>query len=543
MNQKRMKLTKHRNSLTAGTVCLSLAAGLLAGCSGGSPGDSSASSAPSAPAAASPSAAATASAASLKASDKPITAAIHMHYFGTRVFDNEWEVFKKAAELTNVTLKGTASKSATNSDEVYNLMVAGGEIPDVVHFYISKLNQLGRDGGLLDLQSLIDKHAPNIKAYFEKNPDVKKAAQNISGTLYAIPNVPDGQAQMGWFVRKDWLDKLSLQQPKTVAELYQVLKAFKEKDPNGNGKADEVPYFNREKRYGVYDLLALWDSYRWFYMKDGKELFGPSEPQFKNAMVNLAKWYKEGLIDKEIFTRGNNARDILLGDNLGGLTHDWFASTAGYNSKLKDKVAGLSFLPIAPPASEKGVIKEWTSRTPYPESNLGWGISAKSKYSVELIKYFDFWFTEQGRTLMNYGIEGKTYNMVDGKPKLTDDLIKKDVVGELNKFGALQSVGYAQNYEQEKQWTDPIALAGIEDYTKNNYILKPTLPLKLEDADAERLSKLTGPLMTYVEETMQKWVMGAESVEGGYDKFQTRLKELGLDEILKIRQAARDKMK
>ncbi len=543
MNRNPMKNSK---TVFAGTVCLALTAGALAGCAGGGTQSSSASSAPAATAAASaaPStqAAPTASA-NLKASDKPVTASIHMHYYGTRVFDNEWEVFKKAAELTNVTLKGTASKSATNSDEVYNLMVAGGEIPDVVHFYISRLNQLGRDGGMMDLQPLIDKHAPHIKAYFEKHPDVKKAAQNINGTLYAIPNVPDGQAQMGWFVRKDWLDKLGLQQPKTAADLYNVLKAFKEKDPNGNGKADEVPYFNREKRYGVYDLLALWDSYRWFYTKDGKELFGPSEPQFKNAMVNMAKWYKEGLIDKEIFTRGNNARDILLGDNLGGLTHDWFASTAGYNSKLKDKVTGLSFLPIAPPASQQGVIKEWTARTPYPDANVGWGISAKSKYSVELIKYFDFWFTEQGRTLMNYGIEGKTYTISGGKPKLADDLIKKDVVGELNKIGALQSVGYPQDYEQEKQWTDPIALAGIEDYVKNNYIVAPVVPLKLEDADADRLSKLTGPLQTYVEETMQKWVMGAESVESGYDKFQARVKELGLDEILKLRQAARDKMK
>jgi putative aldouronate transport system substrate-binding protein len=521
--------------IISGATAAALLAALSAGCSSdGSKSDPSAS--PAASQSAAPEVIA-------KASSTPITATIHMHYFGNKVFDDNWPVFKKAAELTNVTLKGTAPKSSTNSDEVYNLMVATGGLPDIVQFYDGKLKKLAEEGGLQPLDELIDKHAPHIKKYFSDNPLIKKAALNTDGKLYIIPYVQDGEVQKGWFVRKDWLDKLGLQQPKTVDELYTVLKAFKEKDPNGNGAADEVPYFNRDNRYGIYDLLALWDTQMGAYSKNGKRVYGPLEPQFKTAITTLAKWYKEGLVDKEIFTRGGKAREILLGENKGGLTHDFFASTANYNTSLKSSVPSINFVPIAPPASPTGVIREYTVRSPYPTgSTMSWGISSKSKYTVELIKYFDFWFTEQGRRLMNFGLEGQTYTMVNGKPQLNADILTKpSVADELNKIGAQIQIGFKQDYEYERQWTNETALKGIDEYTSKKYIVAPNPPLTMGEQDRQTISKLSGPLATYVEETLQKWVLGAEPIEPNYDKFVAKLKELGAEKIIAITQAAADK--
>ncbi|CAN7594987.1 extracellular solute-binding protein [Paenibacillus sp. LjRoot56] len=519
-----------------GVTAAALLAAFSTGCSSDQP-KSSASASPVASQSAAPEALA-------KASNTPIEATIHMHYFGNRVFDDNWPVFKKAAELTNVKLKGTASKASTNSDEVYNLMVAGGNLPDIIQFYDGKLKKLAEDGGLQPLDELIEKYAPHIKKYFTDNPLIKQAALNTDGKLYIIPYVQGGLVQKGWFVRKDWLDKLGLQQPKTVDELYTVLKAFKEKDPNGNGAADEVPYFNRDNRYGIYDLLSLWDTQMGLYSKDGKRVYGPLEPQFKTAVTTLAKWYKEGLIDKEIFTRGGKAREILLGDNKGGLTHDFFASTANYNTSLKSNVPGLNFVPIAPPASPTGVIKEYTVRSPYPNgATISWGISSHTKYSVELIKYFDFWFTEEGSRLMNFGVEGQTYTMVNGKPQLNADILTKpSVADELNKIGAQQQIGFAQDYENERQWTNEIALKGIDEYISKNYIVPPAPPVTtLSEQDRQTNSKLSGPLATYVEETLQKWVLGAEPIEPNYDKFVAKLKELGAEQIVAIMQAAANK--
>ena len=91
----------------------------------------------------------------------------------------------------------------------------------------------------------MEKYAPNIKAYFDENPDQRKALEWIDGKIYYIPCIGDGDVSMGWFIREDWLDNLGLEMPKNVDEYYNVLKAFKTQDPNGNGIDDEIPYFNR----------------------------------------------------------------------------------------------------------------------------------------------------------------------------------------------------------------------------------------------------------------------------------------------------------
>ena len=110
-----------------------------------------------------------------------------------------------------------------------------------------------------------------------------------------------------YWIRQDWLDKLGLEAPTTVDELHDVLTAFKNNDPNGNGQADEIPLFDRsataETEMGEY--LALWDSSASFYPRDGKITYEPLTENYKNAVKNLAQWYKEGLIDPEIFTRGD----------------------------------------------------------------------------------------------------------------------------------------------------------------------------------------------------------------------------------------------
>ena len=236
---------------------------------------------------------------------------------------------------------------------------------------------------------------PNLKKFFEENPDVKSAASDMEGNIWFIPFIADGKAEKGWFIRKDWLDKFRLEEPKNVDELYNVLTAFVNEDPNGNGQKDEIGFFHRNTIEGIEGLLGLWDAYIGFRAVDGKVIYGPFEPEYGVAMENLAKWYKEGLIDKEIFTRGGKARDILLADNVGGLTHDFFASTGNYNDQLSGKIEGFAFDPMLPPADVNGIVKEPTSRD--RAKNYGWGIGAQNPDPVATIKYFDFWFTEEGK--------------------------------------------------------------------------------------------------------------------------------------------------
>jgi putative aldouronate transport system substrate-binding protein len=458
-----------------------------------------------------------------------------MHYGTGIIFNDNWEVFKKAAELTNVTLKGTASASASNSQEVFNIMIASGKLPDIIHSgdYRDFL-KYGKQGAFKPLENYM-KYAPHYKAFLDANPDIRKFVTAPDGHMYFIPAIADGYASLGWFIRQDWLDKLKLKMPKTVQEYHDVLKAFVNDDPNGNGKKDEIGFMNRSTASNVNDLLPLWDAHAGFYVDaKGKVKFGPLEPEYKDAMTNIAAWYKEGLIDREIFTRGNNARNILLDNNTLGSTHDWFGSTAKYNYTYNNKVPGLKLVVMTPPASKKGLVFEETKREKLKQPNPAWGMSYSNKYPIETMKYFDFWFTKEGRILENFGIEGKTYNMVNGQPKFTDDFIAKKTLSDLNQMGAQLQFGFQQDFNYEKQLllTD-ISNVGIEMYTKNNYF-RPQYPiLSFSDNDQKIINNKMTAINTLILETSQKWVLGGEAVQTGYDEFVKTLKKLGIDDVIK----------
>ncbi|MDF2923654.1 MAG: hypothetical protein K0R57_2568 [Paenibacillaceae bacterium] len=524
---------------TAMTAALS--AGMIAGCSSdsgqaGTTATAQPSASPQASAAASPGAQST------LASEKPLSLKIHLHYGngggGDKVFNDTWPVFKKAAELTNVSLTGTASKTLSNSAEAFNLMLASGDLADIIHYTKTDLNKLGTEGGLIPLNDLIDKHAPNIKKFWQERPDVRKYVTSADGNVYFLSFVPDGSASTGWFIRQDWLDALGLKTPVTAEEYYNVLKAFRDNDPNKNGKKDEIPYFNRQS-FGIYSLLNLWDAGIAYKVDSQTDtiVYDPLNPNYKTGMANLAKWYAEGLIDKEIFTRKGDTRLTLLSDNVGGSTHDWFASTYGYNAKVKDKVPGVNLLPIAPPASVSGDRAWFDYRGTVSPS--GWGISASNKHPEETIKYMDFWFSEQGRTLINYGVEGDTYDLVDGKPAFKKELLDTgNVLGQLLKKGAQQEIGFHQNFDYEKQWTSKDVLGYIDEYS-SKYIRKVAVPeLSYTSTEQERLKELEGQIDTYRVEVGQKWLLGAEAVEANYDNFVKQLKNLGIDEVLKIKNEA-----
>ena len=255
-----------------------------------------------------------------------------------KVFDEKWAVFQEAFKDTNIKLKSAGSKNISDEVQAFNLAIASGELPEIISLaYSEKIEDLGIEGGMLPLNDLIDKHAPNIKAFFEKYPRYRKDAVAADGNIYFIPTYYDWynmKASQGLFLRKDWLDKLNLPVPDTMEDFYKVLKAFKTQDPNGNGLNDEVPYFERTVEFAESELLGLFGASTGFYVENGKVKYGPKEERFKEAVKEVSKWYAEGLIDQEIFTRGFQARDYMLRNDLGGSTFDWFASTTSYN---KDK--------------------------------------------------------------------------------------------------------------------------------------------------------------------------------------------------------------
>ena len=327
-------------------------------------------------------------------------------------------------------------------------------------------------------------------------------------------------------------------------ELHDVLTAFRTQDPNGNGLMDEVPFFARQWEE-LIRLVTLWDgrtsgsdTYHDFYVDNGKIKHGYAGEGYREGIKHLAQWYKEGLIDPEVFTRGSSSREFLLSENLGGMTHDWFASTGGYNDSLKDKVPGFAFRAFAPPASVSGVRMEEHRRIPVKPD--GWGIGHTNKNPVETIKYFDFWFTPEGRNMSNFGVEGQQWDMVDGKPKFKTELLTngRPLNTQLYEVGAQVQRGYWQDYNYEIQWTNKYALEGIALYDQGDYLIPQFLGVAFNKDEQAVYDKYWLSARTYMLERQQAWILGNGDVEADWPDYIAQLDRLGFNQVIEVMQSA-----
>lgn len=470
---------------------------------------------------------------------------VHLHIFDYCVFNDDWAVFKEAEEKTGVHLHGTAVETISSSAQAFSTMLADKTLPDIIAYNGTDLKKNGMRGALIPLEDLIEEYAPNIKKFFEECPEAKVAATASDGHIYYIPGTlaPIDQKNLpseGFFIRQDWIDKLGLEQPKTVDEYYSVLKAFREGDPNGNGQKDEIPYFDRAGT--LQDLYQLFGAKYSFYINDSDEIaYGPTEESYKNAIKELAKWYSEDIIDKEIFTRGEQSREQLLSSNLGGSTHDWFSSTASYNDKYPG--FGLSFVPIAPPADVNGVVKEDIGRSLL--HGLGWGISKDNKYPEQTIKYFDFWLSDEGTLLHSFGIEGQDYTEENGEYQFVPEVMNAEggVPAYLRNEGALVEFGAIIRTEAELAGMNDIAREGFNMYLDSDYI-KPGMPiLAYTDEEQEIINTNLTNITTFCKEQEQKWILGSEDIDAAWDSYITTLKSMNIDKVTEVYNSAYSRYK
>lgn len=479
-------------------------------------------------------------------SEKPLDLTIHLHYYGTRVFDDDWAVFKEAANLTNVRLHGTASASVSDSKQAYSTMLTTKPLPDIIQYSCSELLAIGEQGALIPLEDLINEYAPNVKKILESSPEVRQAAYSDNGHIYCIPYLPAGYdcdkiPSMAWFIRQDWLDKLGLEQPKNVDEFYSVLKAFKTQDPNGNGKQDEIPFFSRQS--SLNDLILLNGAYPdWNIDENGKVYYGPVLDEYKEAVKTIAKWYKEGLIDAEIFTRGKNSREILLSNDTGGCFRDQFSSSASFNDTLGDKIKDFKLVAMLPPADVNGTVKEFSKSI--LGDGYGWGISKDNKNPVETIKYFDFWASDTGQTLSAFGIEGTHYTVSEnGEKKYTDTVLNNELSVPLYLVsqGCLMGIGTVGNYSAEYSGMNEIAQQGVDLYMSGDVKLQKVPNFVFNSAERKTNAANVTNITTAMNEQLQRWVLGVEDIDKTWDKYVSTIESYNFEEIKKNYQSAYDR--
>lgn len=301
-----------------------LSAGLLAGCGGkAETGNAGGSTAPAETKAQGESAAAeTGSETRAGKETTHYSYRMAMHNFGP--WDEEPEMAVRWEEEYNVDFDLVYVETANAGDNI-NLMIASGDIPDVIQMVdLNKYYTDGIIGGWTE--EFFREHAPNLSKYIdETDPSAWQISKFDGELMYSIPcfrKYDTIASPVVW--RTDWLENVGIKEiPRTLEEFEDAFYKFAKEDPDGNGKNDTYGL----SETGIRTIYGAFGSYRgkWLLDEDGKVVFGDVKPEMKKALEVLHKWYADGVLDPEFVT----------GENEGGywaITHKFLNNQIGYTN-------------------------------------------------------------------------------------------------------------------------------------------------------------------------------------------------------------------
>ncbi len=454
---------------------------------------------------------------------------------------NESEMYKELEERTGVHVDFTHPAEGEEMEQ-FNLMLNSKELPDVIQsyadYYKGGVEKGIKDGVYLRLNELIDEHAPNFKKLLEEDPELARQIMTDEGDIYAFPVVSIDTDEPAWWgpvFRGDWLEELDLEIPTTLDEWYNVLTQFKEKK---NAKAPLVFSSRGIDPYGT--IISAFDIGESFYKKDNVVKYGPIEPEFKEYLTTMNKWYNEGLIDKDFPTRDSNGKATLITSGDTGAYITEYSLVDKYQAAIAATDPKAKFVAAVQPSLKAGENVNYRVTN---ERNGGYEavITSSCKNPEAVVKWFDYAYSEDGFMLFNYGIEGKSYNMVDGKPQftelMTDNPEGLDFWTVCNKY-KLDIGPYLRDYKAVPGFTD-IDLDCMEQWTKagTENVLPP---IKLTPEERETYSDIMSDVSTFKDEMILKFIVG-ELPLSEFDNYVEQIEALGIEKVIDIHQDALDR--
>ena len=308
-------------------------------------------------------------------------------------FKQMWYL-RKLAEKTGVTLEIQPIEES-GWDEKIGLLFASGDYGDIFLFGLSinEASQYGMAGMLRPLEDLVAEYSPNTQTIYDSFPETLRNLTADDGHIYIAPaynNTPrDMLLQYADWVNAEWLTNCGLEMPTTLDGFYEMLKAFKEKDPNGNGQSDEIPWSFLYKGDGYNMALGAFGFVNARHdVIDGQYVYVPAQENYRHYLEFMNKLYTEGLLDSDIFTMSED-------DYLTKVLSLDVGYTVNYNVTSEEEVLKRQLL--------KPLTSEYNETPCHPgrsqektDSGLCITNNATDEEAIIAIKLLDYWYSQEG---------------------------------------------------------------------------------------------------------------------------------------------------
>lgn len=485
---------------------------------------------------------------------------------------------KKIQELAGVTIDWTdegqiVCGSNEEIDQAYLAYMAGGQYADILQWnhnsaYVGGVTQMYADGIIIELNDVIDKYMPNLKAILEANPALANDLKNDQGqilyftTLVGMDTLEDqiGVTWWGPMLRKDWLENVGAEVPTSIEEWYDVLTLFKEGDPNGNGEQDEIPFDGAAGGHtlfmGAYDIMGG------IYVdpNTGKIGYGEYSDGYKAWLETMNQWYSEGLL-KNVFSDELGNLAVTADENIYADLSGAFKGLCNYweqrlpNVLTKNPNADFVAAPWASDAN--GKVYSGYGAFGRLGTNLAC-ISTDCDNVEAAARLIDTMYSPEGSSLMCWGIQAtekdENGNWINGNWVYNEDGSKTTVPWTWENIEYKGSTfprhfTYAMMHANFPRYgqSDYNATSYSENYVNaakiwanSDFSMTYPTAISLPAEQISEVTTLTEDMAPYIAEMQYKFITGAEPLTN-YDAYREQLKKMGIETVISYYQAAYDR--
>lgn len=458
---------------------------------------------------------------------------------------NDVEYFKRLQEKTGVEVEFLHPPTGQAAEQFKLLIASRNDLPDVIETtwlssYPGGPQKAIEDGIIIDIEPYLEEFAPNYKKMIESDPELLKQSKTDSGAVFGFHaiNGSDSRIFGGFMLRQDWLTELGLEVPETISEWENVLTAFKEK------KGASAPISTSLSSF-IDHMIPAYNIAQKFYMEDGVVKYGAITPEYKEFLIEMNKWYANGLIDPDIASIDDKTIDANILNDKSGAT---FGGIGGGMGKWLDSTTNPEFaLTAAPfPTLEKGTAaKVLPASYSHKMRGTSLAITTAAKDVEKIVKWLDERYTEEGIMLRNFGVEGETYDMVDGSPIykeiITNNPEDLSMAVALAKYtqagypspGVCEHPDYHKQYMQRPEQQEALKLFNKDVETASRNMLPPIVATPEE---SKELANIVTELDTFIDESTIAFITGVEPIEN-FDQFTEDVKSMDIERAIEIQQA------
>jgi len=364
---------------------------------------------------------------------------------------------------------------------------------------------------LLPLDDLIASYAPEL---FQIFPKEAWEAVTFNGQIYAIPSLNEVSGNEVIYARKDWLDALGLEPPRTLEQYYEVMYAFTYNDPDQNGADDTygltiipsglsrtAPFFGA---FGVprgLNQIGMWKE------EDGKLVYSGILPETKNALAYLAKLYGDGILDREfILNKLSSFKDKIINGRVGLFSAAWYDTRGPILENMKQDPKA-EWIRLEYPVGYNG-----ESGTAEYDLIQSYSVIPKgSSHAKEVLEVLHF-IAGEGYRELKLGFEGEVWT------KQSDVMVTDFAEHEKHIYrGTLHAIADPNDAAVRKDRLDSL---GKQYHLNENveYIVQNVLHSDYRGPQTASMRKYGTQLLKLEEEAYLKIIMGI-SPEQEFEKF------------------------